>query len=68
MDHSAWRPWVVPIAVVAIAGVLLVALADGTLATIGAGLLGVATVLLLSAFFYVVGRGEDRDRRERPGG
>lgn len=63
MDWSALRPWIAPTLALALAGVLLMLLADGTLATIGVGLLGIATVLALSAFFYSVGRAEDRDRR-----
>jgi drug/metabolite transporter (DMT)-like permease len=68
VDRSAWRPWIAPTLVVALAGVLLVALGGDKLATVGAGLLGVAAVLVLSAFFYSVGRAEDRDRERRPRG
>jgi hypothetical protein len=54
------------------AGVLLALLADGVMAIVGAGLIGVAVVLAMANVFYEIGRSEDRERarpsarRERP--
>ena len=47
-----------------VAGVLLLALGEGTLATtVGAGLLGLAGIAFVALVFLLVGESEDRDRR-----
>jgi hypothetical protein len=46
-----------------VAGVLLLALGEGTLATtVGAGLLGLAGIAFVALVFLLVGESEDRDR------
>lgn len=48
---------------------VLIATADSNLMTfLGISLGGIAFVLVLSTVFYAVGRSEDRDREQRPGG
>jgi MFS family permease len=50
-----------------VAGVLVLALAHGWVAVIvGACLLGLAGIALVSLVFLVIGEGEERDRGEEP--
>lgn len=52
--------------VVLVAGVVVVALTGGaTEIALGGGLIAIAGVLAVSAFFYAVGRSEDRERSAR---
>lgn len=49
-----------------VAGIVVVALTDGaTEIALGGGLIAVAGVLAVSAFFYAVGHSEDRERASR---
>ena len=59
------RLW--PAAVLAAAGVVVLALGGGATAAVAAGmaLLGLAGVYLVSLAFYAVGRSEDRERAAR---
>ena len=53
-------------AVLAIAGLVLLAVTGGTAATgVAIGLLSVAGVVAISAAFYAVGRSEDAERERR---
>lgn len=66
--RSPWRrafngPLLASVAVLTVAGVLVLALIDGNTAIgVGAGLLGFAAVILVSGFFLAIGYGEDDDR------
>ena len=66
--RSPWRrafnaPLLGAVALLAVAGALVLLLGDGNLAIgVGAGLLGVAAVVLLAGFFLAIGYGEDDDR------
>jgi hypothetical protein len=51
-----------PPAVCVLVGAVLVLAADDEVAIIGAGLIGVAVVLVLSNLFFEIGRSEDRAR------
>jgi hypothetical protein len=52
-----------------VAGIVVIALAGDTVATvIGIGLLGLAALALVSLVFLLVGQSEERDRRRDPGG
>lgn len=70
MDHprSPWRrafngPLLGAVAVLVVAGTLVLVLGAGNLAIgVGAGLLGFAAVVLLAGFFLAIGYGEDDDR------
>ncbi len=56
-------------AVLFVAGVLIVVLADAVaLTAVGWGLQGVAAVILVSYAFLLVGESEDRDRLRNPRG
>jgi hypothetical protein len=52
----------------AVAGIALALLGNGDAMIIGAGLVGMAAVILLAVDFYLVGRSEDIYRRHRPHG
>jgi hypothetical protein len=54
--------------VLASAGIVIALIAAGTTAIIGAGLVGIAAVILLAIDFYLVGRSEDLDRMHHPHG
>jgi hypothetical protein len=57
------RSWILALVVLAVAGLVLVLVADGTaLDAIGVGMTGVAVVGAVSLGFYAVGRSEDRAR------
>lgn len=66
--RSPWRrafnaPLLGAVALLVVAGALVLLLGDGNLAIgVGAGLLGVAGVVLLAGFFLAIGYGEDDDR------
>jgi hypothetical protein len=66
--RSPWRrafnaPLLGLVALLVVAGVLVLALGDGNAAVgVGAGLLGFAAVALVSGFFLAIGYGEDDDR------
>ncbi len=52
-----------------IAGVVVLAVASGTGATIAAAmLLGIAGIAFVSLIFLIVGQSEEDDRRRHPGG
>jgi hypothetical protein len=52
-----------------VAGVLVLALASGLVATVAAiALLGLAGIALVALVFLLVGESEDRDRRHNPRG
>jgi hypothetical protein len=53
---------------IAIGGIVLAFAAGGDAAIIGAGLVGIAAVILLAVDFYLVGRSEDIDRMHHPHG
>ncbi|MEA2136072.1 MAG: hypothetical protein QOC68_3981 [Solirubrobacteraceae bacterium] len=66
------RSWILALVALAVAGLVLVLVADGTaLDAIGVGMTGVAVVGGVSLGFYAVGRSEDRAReaetQARPG-
>lgn len=67
-SRSPWRrafnaPLLTAVALLVVAGTLVLVLADGNLAIgVGAGLLGFAAVGLLAGFFLAIGYGEDDDR------
>ena len=66
--RSPWRrafngPLLSVVALLVIAGVLVLVLGEGNVTTgVGAGLLGFAAVALVSGFFLAIGYGEDDDR------
>ncbi len=66
--RSPWRrafnaPLLAAVAVLVVAGALVLLLGDGNVAIgVGAGLLGFAAVVLLAGFFLAIGYGEDDDR------
>lgn len=66
--RSPWRrafnaPLLGAVAVLALAGVLVLVLGGGNVAIgIGSGLLAVAGVVLVAGFFLAIGYGEDDDR------
>ena len=66
--RSPWRrafnaPLLTIVGVLAIAGILVLALIPGNAAIgVGAGLLGFAAVVLVAGFFLAIGYGEDDDR------
>ncbi len=66
--RSPWRrafnaPLLGAAGLLVVAGALVLLLGDGNLAIgVGAGLLGVAAVVLLAGFFLAIGYGEDDDR------
>ncbi len=62
------RPWLVAGVVLIVAGVVIAAVADGKGDVVGFGVGGAGAVLLVGLAFYAVGRSEDRDREQRPGG
>lgn len=53
---------------VAVAGVVVVALTDGTLEIVGWAIIGLAAVIAVSLVFLEIGLSEDRDRRRHPRG
>jgi len=67
-SRSPWRrafnaPLLGTVAVLSVAGILVLVLIDGNAAIgVGAGLLGFAAVLLVAGFFLAIGYGEDDDR------
>ncbi len=67
-QRSPWRrafngPLLTVVALLVIAGVLVLALGNGSLAVgVGAGLLGFAAVAVIAGFFLAIGYGEDDDR------
>jgi hypothetical protein len=69
--RSPWkRAFNAPLLAVAglltVAGVLVLALGSGNLATgVGAGLLGIVSVVLLAGVFLAIGYGEDDERSAR---
>ncbi len=66
--RSPWRrafngPLLGIVAVLCLAGVLVLVLGNGNLAIgVGAGLLGFAAIALVCGFFLAIGYGEDDDR------
>jgi len=66
--RSPWRrafsaPLLGAVAILAVAGILVLVLIDGNTAIgVGAGLLGFAAVVLVAGFFLAIGYGEDDDR------
>jgi hypothetical protein len=65
---STARNTMIAAALLAVAGLIL-AVAGGTTAMIiGAGMIGVAAVLVVAIVFYLVGRSEDQDRLHHPHG
>ena len=57
------RSWILALIALAVAGLVVVLVADGTaLDAIGVGMTGVAVVGAVSLGFYAVGRSEDRAR------
>lgn len=66
--RSPWRrafngPLLGTTALLVVAGALVLLLGDGNVAIgVGAGLLGVAAVVLLAGFFLAIGYGEDDER------
>jgi hypothetical protein len=55
-------PWLLLALGLAVAGLVLYVVADGLLETLSIGVIGIAAVVAVSAFFYAVGVSEDRDR------
>jgi drug/metabolite transporter (DMT)-like permease len=56
-------------ALAALAGVLVLALAGGVLASVlGAALLGLSAITFVALAFLLVGEGEERDRLRHPHG
>jgi threonine dehydrogenase-like Zn-dependent dehydrogenase len=52
-----------------VGGAIALALADGTVVmVIGAGLIGLAAIALVSLAFLLIGQSEERDRRRNPRG
>lgn len=66
--RSPWRrafnaPLLAVIALLVVAGVLVLVIGTGHLAVgVGSGLLGFAAVLVVAGFFLAIGYGEDDDR------
>jgi MFS family permease len=56
-------------AIALVGGAIVLALADSTVAmVIGAGLIGLAAIALVSLAFLLIGQSEERDRRRHPRG
>ena len=55
-------PWLAVSATLLVAGAIVYAITDGVAQAIGAGLIGLAAVLLMSCLFYAVGMSEENDR------
>ena len=66
-DTEAKTASIVGIAL-AIAGIVLALAGSGDVMIIGAGVVGIAAVILLAVDFYLVGRSEDIYRRHHPHG
>ncbi len=62
------RPWLIVGVVLLLAGVVVSVVADGKGDVVGFGVAGAGAILLVGLAFYAVGRSEDRDREQRPGG
>ena len=61
---AAKRRAIVP-AVLAVIGLVLVAVADGTVRIVGVVVLGIAVTVAISLVFLEVGLSEDRERERR---
>jgi hypothetical protein len=67
-QRSPWRrafnaPLLGAIALLSVAGILVLVLIDGNTAIgVGSGLLGFAAVIVVAGFFLAIGYGEDDDR------
>jgi hypothetical protein len=59
-----YLPWGIPLAVILVAGIVLLTLdhSDTVLTAIGLGLLSIGSIGLVSLAFYAVGRSEDEER------
>lgn len=61
-------PWLVIALLLGVAGGVTYAVADGLVATLSLGLIGLACVIAVAGVFYAVGVSEDRERdRKRRG-
>jgi uncharacterized Tic20 family protein len=58
---AAARRFVVPL-VIAVVGIVVVVVTDGTARIVGAGVIAVAVVVAISLVFLEVGLSEDRER------
>ena len=64
------RPAAIASVVAIVAGVVLIAIGEdfSTVEVVGIILLGLGAIALMAIAFWVVGRSEDLDREQRPGG